>query len=45
MASNILSDRDTNVQVNPSTTPMEENEKPKSLEYHRQVLASKMKEE
>lgn len=41
MAANVLSQRDTNVQVKPSASP----EKPKSLDYHRQVLQSRMEGE
>ena len=40
MSSNVLSDRDTNAQLKPSASP--EKEKPKSLEYHRQVLESRL---
>jgi hypothetical protein len=43
MSANVLSDRDTNAQVKPSASP--EKEKPKSLEYHRQVLESRMNSE
>ena len=40
MSPNVLSVRDTNVQLKP--TPSPEKEKPKSLEYHRQVLQSRI---
>lgn len=40
MSSNVLSLRDNNAQLRPSPSP--EKEKPKSLEYHRQVLQSRM---
>lgn len=43
MAANVLSDRDANVQVKQSPSPVKE--KPKSLEYHRQVLESRLKNE
>lgn len=43
MALNVLSERDSNAQLKP--TPSPEKEKPKSLEYHRQVLESRMKNE
>lgn len=39
MAANVLSVRDTNMQLKP--TPSPEKDKPKSLEYHRQVLQSR----
>jgi hypothetical protein len=46
MASNVLSDRDTNMQVkSPVNAAGQEKEKPKSLEYHRQMLESRLKEE
>lgn len=38
MASNVLSQRDTNTQLKPASSP----EKPKSLDYHRQVLHSRL---
>jgi len=43
MSANVLSVRDTNVQLKP--TPSPEKDKPKSLEYHRQVLQSRMDSE
>jgi hypothetical protein len=43
MSTNVLSMRDTNVQLKP--TPSPEKDKSKSLEYHRQVLQSRMKTE
>lgn len=43
MSSNVLSARDTNVQIKP--TPSPEKDQPKSLEYHRQILNSRMNTE
>jgi hypothetical protein len=43
MSANVLSVRDTNVQLKP--TPSPEKDKSKSLEYHRQILHSRMGEE
>ncbi|KAF2654226.1 hypothetical protein K491DRAFT_693992 [Lophiostoma macrostomum CBS 122681] len=43
MSSTVLSDRDTNAQVKQSMSPVKE--KPKSLEYHRQVLHSRLNSE
>ncbi|KAF2824024.1 hypothetical protein CC86DRAFT_372159 [Ophiobolus disseminans] len=43
MSANVLSARDTNVQLKHTASP--ENDEPKSLEYHRQVLQSRMNEE
>ncbi|KAH7390566.1 hypothetical protein BKA66DRAFT_459223 [Pyrenochaeta sp. MPI-SDFR-AT-0127] len=43
MSSNVLSVRDNNAQLKPSPSP--EKEKPKSLEYHRQILQSRMEGE
>ena len=43
MSSNVLSARDTNVQMKP--TPSPEKDQLKSLEYHRQVLNSRMNAE
>ncbi|KAF2128643.1 hypothetical protein P153DRAFT_397691 [Dothidotthia symphoricarpi CBS 119687] len=43
MSSNVLSNRDTNTQVKPTLSP--EQDQPKSLEYHRQVLHSRMQDE
>ena len=43
MSSHVLSVRDNNAQIKP--TPSPEKEKPKSLEYHRQVLQSRMDSE
>jgi len=40
MSANVLSMRDTNMQVKAAPSP--EKDKPKSLEYHRQVLQSRM---
>jgi hypothetical protein len=40
MAANVLSARDTNAQLKPSASP--EKEKTKSLDYHRQVLQSRL---
>lgn len=45
MASNVLNARDSNAQLKPSPSPTKDAEKPKSLDYHRQVLANRMKEE
>jgi hypothetical protein len=42
MPANVLSVRDTNVQLKP-TSP--EKDKPKSMEYHRQVLQSRINNE
>jgi hypothetical protein len=44
MATNILSARDTNMQVKPSPSPEKSADKKdtKSLDYHRQVLQSKL---
>jgi hypothetical protein len=39
MSPNILASRDTNVQLSPKKESNEE--KPRSLEYHRQVLESR----
>jgi hypothetical protein len=39
MSANVLSVRDTNMQLKP--TPSPEKNKPRSLEYHRQVLQSR----
>jgi hypothetical protein len=41
MSANILGPRDSNAQLKQSPSP--EKEKPKSLEYHRQVLESRLK--
>ncbi|KAF2086939.1 hypothetical protein K490DRAFT_42967 [Saccharata proteae CBS 121410] len=38
---NVLSDRDTNAQLNTNAT-MTDDSKPKSMEYHRQVLEQKL---
>lgn len=43
MSANVLSVRDTNVQLKP--TPSPEKDKSKSLEFHRQVLQSRMNSE
>ena len=43
MSANVLSARDTNVHVKPTASPYKD--KPKSMEYHRQVLESRMKTE
>ncbi|OAL02777.1 hypothetical protein IQ06DRAFT_292090 [Phaeosphaeriaceae sp. SRC1lsM3a] len=43
MSANVLSVRDTNAQLKPTASP--EKDKPKSMEYHRQVLQSRMKSE
>ncbi|OAL51315.1 hypothetical protein IQ07DRAFT_586851 [Pyrenochaeta sp. DS3sAY3a] len=43
MSANVLSVRDTNALLKP--TPSPEKEKPKSLEYHRQILQSRMENE
>lgn len=43
MASNVLSSRDTNAQIKP--TPSPEKDKAKSLDYHRQVLHSRINDE
>ncbi|ORY00320.1 hypothetical protein BCR34DRAFT_618649 [Clohesyomyces aquaticus] len=42
MSSKVLADRDANAQSKP--TPSPEKQKPKSMEYHRQVLESRMKD-
>jgi hypothetical protein len=44
MASNILTPRDTNAQVKPVSSPEKgsENKDTKSLDYHRQVLQSRL---
>jgi len=44
MATNVLSPRDTNVQVKPMSSPENDAEKKdsKSLDYHRQVLQSRL---
>lgn len=44
MSANVLSSRDVNAQIKPST-PSDAKESTKSLEYHRQVLESRMKDE
>ncbi|KAJ4334941.1 hypothetical protein N0V95_009032 [Ascochyta clinopodiicola] len=43
MSSNVLSSRDVNAQIKP-VAPSDTKE-PKSMEYHRQVLESRMKDE
>lgn len=43
MAANVLGSRDTNAQIKP--TPSPEKDKPKSLDYHRQVLNSRLNTE
>lgn len=43
MSANVLSSRDVNAQIKP-TAPSDAKE-PKSMEYHRQVLESRMKDE
>ncbi|KAF1851129.1 uncharacterized protein K460DRAFT_302972 [Cucurbitaria berberidis CBS 394.84] len=43
MSSNVLSVRDSNIQLKPNSAPGAE--KPKSLEYHRQVLQSRIDNE
>ncbi|KAF2205170.1 hypothetical protein GQ43DRAFT_477626 [Delitschia confertaspora ATCC 74209] len=43
MSSHVLASRDTNAQPQPSTEP-EKKQEPKSLEYHRQVLESRLKD-
>ncbi|KAF2854240.1 hypothetical protein T440DRAFT_388176 [Plenodomus tracheiphilus IPT5] len=43
MATNVLSSRDTNVQIKPTPSPGKD--KPKSLDYHRQVLHSRIDNE
>ncbi|KAF1948714.1 hypothetical protein CC80DRAFT_430901 [Byssothecium circinans] len=43
MSANVLSTRDTNAQVKPAASP-EKGDKPKSMEYHRQVLQSRIDE-
>jgi hypothetical protein len=46
MASNVLSTRDANAHIKPSPSPEKtEKKEPKSLEYHRQMLASRLNEE
>lgn len=40
---NVLCSRDTNAQIKP--TPSPEKDKPKSLDYHRQVLNSRINTE
>ncbi len=44
MSANILSSRDVNAQIKPAT-PSDAKEPNKSLEYHRQVLESRMKDD
>ncbi|KAJ4991740.1 hypothetical protein SVAN01_02855 [Stagonosporopsis vannaccii] len=44
MSANVLSSRDVNAQIK-SSTPSDAKEPTKSLEYHRQVLESRMKDE
>ncbi|KAJ4303117.1 hypothetical protein N0V90_002009 [Kalmusia sp. IMI 367209] len=43
MSSNVLSARDVNAQVKPAS-PEKKVEKPQSLEYHRQMLQSRLRE-
>lgn len=43
MAANILANRDTNTQLKANPSPEKANDKLKSLEYHRQVLESRLK--
>jgi hypothetical protein len=43
MSSNILADRDTNAKLAPSPEKETGKDKPKSMEFHRQVLESRMK--
>lgn len=45
MASNVLSARDTNVQIKPTPSPEKQKDNSKSMEYHRQVLQSRMDNE
>lgn len=45
MLSNALTERDTNAQPKASPSPEKKDEKPKTLEYHRQVLQSRMQGE
>jgi hypothetical protein len=43
MSANVLSDRDTNMHLKPASST--EKDQPKSMEYHRQVLQSRMDSE
>lgn len=43
MSSNVLSSRDVNAQIKP--TAIVDAKEPKSMEYHRQVLESRMKDD
>ncbi|PSN71186.1 hypothetical protein BS50DRAFT_570588 [Corynespora cassiicola Philippines] len=43
MAANVLANRDTNTQLKANPSPEKANDKLKSLEYHRQVLESRLK--
>ena len=43
MSANVLSDRDTNMPLKPAASS--EKDQPKSMEYHRQVLQSRMDSE
>ena len=43
MSANVLSNRDINAQI--KTTEHSDAKEPKSMEYHRQVLESRMKDE
>jgi hypothetical protein len=43
MSSNVLSSRDVNAQFKPTASP--DKKAPKSMEYHRQILESRMKGE
>ena len=42
MSSNVLASRDTNVHLKAGSSPDKKDEKPKTLEYHRQVLESRL---
>lgn len=44
MSANVLSSRDVNAQIKPTATS-DAKEPKKDLEYHRQVLESRMKDE
>lgn len=45
MSSQVLSDRDINAQPKPTVLPEKQEEKTKSLEYHRQMLQSRLQGE
>lgn len=46
MSNNVLSERSSNIPVSPEKKDMKDSkEAPKSLDYHRQILESRLKEE